>query len=191
MRREGRRRAFTLVEVVVALAVILILAAVAVPQLGGYLDQKRVAETKVQLELIRDALYGPSTSFYTVVTAHAGALSQLSTPITTSDRDACNAFFTGGDVNRWDDQGPYVNFMITANGMATPIGQARNALTRLGSGVTRQLRITIDDAPLADAQALDELVDGTAGAASGTVQYTALPDNLADVHYDVVINAAC
>ena len=191
MARKGRRSAFTLVEVIVALAVILILAAVAVPQLGGFLDQKRVEETKVQLELIRDALYGPATAFHSAVGANAGALSQLSTPITTSDRNSCTAPFSGAQVNRWDDQGPYVNFLITSSGMVTPMGQARNLLTRHGAGATRQLRITIDDVPLTDAQALDLLVDGVAGATSGTVQYAALPDNLADVTYDVVINTVC
>src|SRR6266516_4573532 len=52
-----RPNAFTLIEVVVALAVILILAAVALPNVAGYLDQQRVEQTKTQLDVIRDALY--------------------------------------------------------------------------------------------------------------------------------------
>ena len=52
---------FTLIEVVVALAVILVLAAVAVPALTGYLDQKSVEASATQLTTVRDALFNLTT----------------------------------------------------------------------------------------------------------------------------------
>lgn len=192
--RRARRAGFALVEVIVALAVLLILAAVALPQIAGYLDQKRIEETAAQLVIVRDALYRTTTGFRQAVGANAGRLSQLSTAITTSDRDSCGATYNGGEVGRWDDQGPYVNFVIDAStGMATPIGLANNALTRIVAGGTTRLRISWTDASLSDAAALDLYVDGAAGWNTGTVQWTPQlgVNGLVALTYDVVVDAAC
>ena len=192
--RRSRGSGFALVEVIVALAVLLILAAVALPQIAGYLDQKRIEETAERLVTVRDALYMPTTGFRQAVGANAGRLSQLSTAITTSDRDSCGATYNGGEVGRWDDEGPYVNFVIDpSSGMATPIGLANNTLTRVVAGGTTRLRISWTDASLSDATALDLYVDGTAAWNAGTVQWTPQlgVDGLVSLTYDVVVDAAC
>lgn len=192
-RRSERRGAFTLVEVIVALAVILILAAVAVPQLGGYLDQKRIEDTAALLVKIRDALYGPATSFRSVVQANASRLSHLSTPIVNGDDDSCGNNYSNAERNRWPNGGPYVNFIIDpVSGLATPIGQANDLLTRITGGGTR-LRITWPNTvTLADAQALDVYVDGTLSGTTGTVQWTPQTGtDMATLLYDVPINNTC
>lgn len=192
--RRSRGAGFALVEVIVALAVLLILAAVALPQIAGYLDQKRIEATAERLVVVRDALYKTTTGFRQAVGANAGRLSQLSTAITTSDRDSCGATYSGGEVGRWDDQGPYVNFVIDAtSGMATPIGLANNTLTRVTAGGTTKLRISWTDASLSDASALDLYVDGVAGWNAGTVQWTPQlgVNGLVTLTYDVVVDAAC
>ncbi|HYC53301.1 MAG TPA: prepilin-type N-terminal cleavage/methylation domain-containing protein [Gemmatimonadaceae bacterium] len=196
--RRPRWAGFALVEVIVALAVLLILAAVALPQIAGYLDQKRIEQTAEQLVIVRDALFKTGTgsiAFRQAVSASAGRLSQLTIPITTSDRDICGNTYNTGDINRWDDAGPYVNFVIDATtGMATPIGLANNAMVRFNDGGTIKSRITWTNASLSDAQALDLHVDGVVNYNAGTVRWT--PQNgvngvVTTLFYDVVIDGTC
>ena len=197
MTQGGRRRAFTLVEVIVALAVMLILAAVALPQLGGHLDQKRVEETADLLAELRDALYGPATSFRTVVQANASRLSHLSTPIVNGNQDSCGGNYTGVERGRWPNGGPFINWVIDpAAGLRTPIGQAQDLLDRdpnNGGGSTGRLRITFPNTvTLADAQALDIHVDGVLNGGTGVVQWTPQPGtDMATLWYDVLIDGTC
>lgn len=197
MRQAGRRSAFTLVEVIVALAVILILAAVAVPQLGGFLDQKRVEETAALLAQLRDALYGPATSFRTEVGANASRLSHLSTPIVNGDDDSCGGNYSGAERGNWPDGGPYVNWIIDpAAGLRTPVGQADDLMIRApanGGGATGRLRIRFNNSvTLVDAQALDVYVDGVLNGASGVVQWTPQAGtDMALMYYDVLIDGTC
>jgi prepilin-type N-terminal cleavage/methylation domain-containing protein len=197
--RRARRTGFTLVEVIVALAVLLILAAVAIPQIGGYVDQKRIESTASQLVIVRDALYLTGTGFRQVIQANASELSHLSSPITAADDDSCGNAFSTAERNRWPNGGPFVNFVIDAtSGMATPIGLANNALVRAPTtattGVTNRLRITWTNASLADAEALDLYVDGAAGWNAGTVQWTPQAGTngvVTTLYYDIVIDATC
>lgn len=164
----------------------LILAAVAVPQLGGYLDQKRIEETAELMVEIRDAL----TSFATEVGDNAGQLSYLSAPIVNGDADLCGTAYSGGERGDWADGGPYVNFVIdAAAGLATPIGQVQNDLDRSTVGGT-WLRITWNNTvTLADAQAFDLYVDGVLNGASGTVRWTPqVGTDMATVNYDIPIS---
>jgi len=196
--RRSRWVGFALVEVIVALAVLLILAAVALPQIAGYLDQKRIEETAVRLVVVRDALYktgGGSIAFRQTVGANAGRLSHLIIPITTADAHICGGNYSNGERNNWPDEGPYLNFVIDpAAGMATPIGLANNDLVRFNDGGTIKARITWTNASLDDAQALDLYVDGTLNYNAGTVRWT--PQNglngvVTTLYYDVVIDATC
>jgi prepilin-type N-terminal cleavage/methylation domain-containing protein len=199
VRRPLRRAGFTLVEVIVALAVVLILAAVAVPQLAGYLDQKRIEETATQMAEIRDALYKPgttNTAFYQTVGSNAGALHQLTTAITTSDLDSCQTTFSGAQRGNWPNGGPFLNYIVTTSGIATPIGQTDDVLIRVpanGGGSTGTLRVRWNNTvSLEDAQALDLYVDLTAGSTSGVVQYAAQAGtDMATLYYDIVINGSC
>lgn len=188
MPNAGRRggRAFTLVEVIVALAVMLILAAVAVPQLGGYLDQKRTEETAELMVEIRDALI----SFATEVGDNAGQLSYLSAPIVNGDADLCGTAYNGGERGNWANAGPYVDFVIDPGaGLATPIGQVENDLDRTTTGGTWLWITWNNTATLADAQAFDLHVDGVLNGASGTVRWSPQAGtDMATVNYVIPIN---
>jgi prepilin-type N-terminal cleavage/methylation domain-containing protein len=189
MRQAGRRSAFTLVEVIVALAVILILAAVAVPQLGGFLDQKRIEETAALLDEISDALYGPG-SFQDNVGANASQLSFLSAPIVSGHEDSCGDDYSGGERSDWADGGPYVNFVIDPSaGLRTAIGQANNQLTRVTGGGT-WLRITWNNTvTLVDAQAMDLYVDGALSGTTGAVRWTPQAGtDMATMTFDVPVS---
>jgi prepilin-type N-terminal cleavage/methylation domain-containing protein len=193
--------AFTLVEVIVALAVILILAAVSVPSLNGYLDQKNVEATATQLATVRDALYNTSATnvaFWQRVTAGASRLSQLSNVIVSGNAplgDSCKVAFVANDVTRWNNFGPFVNFPISsATGLVTPIGIAVDTMTRVPFSATAgRIRINfLNSVDLANAQLLDGVVDAGDGNVAGVVQWV-LPavNGVVTMYYFVAISNIC
>jgi type II secretory pathway pseudopilin PulG len=191
-------------EVIVALSVVLILAAVAVPSLAGYIDQKNVEAAATQLAGIRDALYNTAASnvaFWQRVTKGASRLSQLSTVINTGaypalgSGNSCHAVFLAADVTRWNSFGPFVNYPITpATGLVTPIGIAVDTMTRVPVGAgAGQTRINfLNSVELSNATLLDVVVDAGNGNAIGTVQWV-LPavNGIVTMYYFVTINALC
>jgi type II secretory pathway pseudopilin PulG len=191
-------------EVVVALVVVLALAAVAVPSLAGYLDQKNVEETATQLATIRNAIYNTAAgnvAFWQRVTRGASRLSQLSTVITTGAYPAlgagnsCHAAFAAADVTRWNSFGPFVNYPITpATGLVTPIGVAVDTMTRVpvGAGAGSTRINFLNSVELSKATMLDVVVDNGDGNAVGTVQWV-LPavSGIVTMYYFVAINATC
>jgi len=200
------KQAFTLVEIVVALAVILILAAVALPNVNGFLDQKRIEATKTQLETVRDALYNPvnnSNDFFEDVGSNAGRLSELSSVIiagnnsyATGTDDSCGNTFSNGERNGWLTTGPFMvyNSDRTA-GMMTPVGLVEDTLTRIpNSANPGVLRLTFkNNVSLADAQLLDDAIESGSGYNAGVVQWT--PQNgtngIVTLYYLVNINGTC
>lgn len=199
------RRAFSLLEVIVALAVILVMAAVTLPSLSGFARQMAVEETAVQLGTVRDALFkpgGPDDSFFESVGRNAGRLSELSATIVKNDDswatgtdDSCGDEFKNSHVNNWEDDGPFVNFHIDRTmGLTTAIGRAEDSLTRIpNSSDPGVLRINfLNNVELTDATMLDDVVDGGDGSASGTIQWV-LPatDGVVTMYYFVPINNRC
>jgi prepilin-type N-terminal cleavage/methylation domain-containing protein len=198
------RRAFTMIEVVVALVIILVLAAVALPNVTGYLDQQRVDAAATQLAAIRDALYGPATSFEGAINSNAGRLSELSQVIiagnasyATGTDNSCGNTFNSGDVTAWNAAGPFTTYNSDRSiGMMTPIGLAADSLTRVPASGPGSVRINfINSVELNDAELLDQKVDGTTtgGSAAGTVQWTpaAGVNGVVTMYYFVPINNRC
>lgn len=205
MARGGSAPGFSLVEIIVGLTVLLILAAVALPTLGAAADQARINAAAAQLQVVRNALFDPSSNghaFYQEVHANAGRLSELSTVIVANNEsyvtgadNSCGDDFSNGEVNRWISNGPFVNFGIDRiAGMATPIGQAADSLTRIPNdndpGV---LRINfINSVDIEDAKRLDTTIDGGNGNAAGIVQWLSVPvDGMVTMYYFIPINDEC
>jgi prepilin-type N-terminal cleavage/methylation domain-containing protein len=192
---------FTLIEVVVALAVILVLAAVAVPALTGYLDQKSVEASATQLATVRDALFNPAAgaiAFRQKVGSNAGRLSHLSAPIFDKNAgylNSCGVQYNKA-ANNWDGSGPFVNFHIDpAFGMASPIGTADDQLARnqpgAPPGTTLRIRF-LNAVEVGQAELLDQLVDASNGNATGIVQWV-LPavSGKVTLYYFVTVDATC
>jgi type II secretory pathway pseudopilin PulG len=195
------------VELVVALAVILILAAVALPNLTGYLDQKRIDATAAQLFAIRDALYNPAAGAVAfnqdVSGTNAGRLSELSSPIVsgnanyaTGTDNSCGGTFSVPQRNNWTATGPFTTYTSErTTGMMFPIGMAEDSLTRIpNSASPGDLSLNFLSVDLDDAVMLDETVDGTTnGWNAGRVQWTPQTgvNGRVKMYYLVAINNQC
>lgn len=194
-RRTGH--AFTLVEVVVALVIVLVLAAVALPNVNGYLAQKRVDATRDQLTAIAQAV----TAFEADINANAGRLSEFSSPIisgnatySTGTDDSCGAAFSNGERDDWD--GPYINFLVDrTGGMVTPIGVASDSLTRIpNTNSAGVLRINFDKSvALEDAILLDQTINAPGdGNAAGSVTWE-MPavEGMVTMYFTLPVNNRC
>jgi len=197
---------FTLIEVVVALAVILILAAVALPSVAGFLDQKRIDATATQLTNVRDAIYDNTkgaNAFSQKVGANPGRLSELDSIIIQGDAsyatgtdDSCGNAFAKKEVTNWTASGPFITYNSDrTTGMMTPVGRVEDTLTRIPNNASPGvLRLTfVNNVAVGDALLLDEALDAGSGYNSGTVQWT--PQNgingRVTMYYFVPINGVC
>ena len=81
-RRAAGAAGFTVIEVVVALAIMVTIAAVVSPSLLGFLDRARVDRAVESLETLAEAV----SEFHDDTREHPSALSNLSTPVTAGSR---------------------------------------------------------------------------------------------------------
>lgn len=169
--RRSVTAGFTLVEIVVALAIMVMMAVVVAPNLLSVLDRARVDKAQASLENLSTAL----VEFKDDVKENPGTLSQLSELIKTSDRNSCGSTYSPGDVNKWD--GPYTNRMIPETGVPVGIGTAQNDLIRdPPSANWSTLQMEVPLVTETDAVDLNARVDGDASSTGGTVRWTTPPD---------------
>lgn len=173
---RSRRAGFSLVEVLVTIAIVVALAVVVTPNIVGARDSERVITAERWLTDLRNAIHNPDMrrgSFRNDIGAYPGALEHLTREIQTSDWTSCGVSYTPGDVipDKW--QGSYLNRVVGPAGFPIGIGTVRNELTRDDPSTVKNsiLRIYVDDVIIEDATALDERIDLSDGRASGAVQW--------------------
>lgn len=180
---RGSRRGFSLIEVLVAVAVVIVLATALLPNLLASTDRLRVQSTALVLEALSD---GISTARFDNQDWPL-LLSHLVHGITTNDLNICGSTYRAGTVNNWD--GPYYERTFPATGLPTAIGVIRDTLEREiisgggggpgqgqgqgGGGAVSLLKIVVDSVPEEDARELNRIVDADGDAAAGTIRWTA------------------
>lgn len=174
------RRGFTLVEVMVAVAIVAILASVAVPNLISLIDTRRVASTKASL----DSLEAGVRRFQLSILRYPSALNHLTDPISTNganSRTSCTnpaLNYVVSGATRWTSSGPYFSKPIATDGYPTSIGIVNNTLVRSPSttagtnGPLGTLAINIPGVRTDDIDAL-ELLYETANSSTGQIRWSA------------------
>jgi type II secretory pathway pseudopilin PulG len=205
------RPALTLIETVVALAIVGIVA-LTIAIATGSASQRSVNELdnveraariltdlSEAIALWTERRSGEPTSFFHIIGTYPGKLSQLTTPITTSDRNSCglglplqNATrFKNAEVNRWEGQFfrqelPTTGFLIAPGFFANdqmlrysavfnPAGPPYFAEEYFPSGNTTTpgtLAIIIPNVKYTDAVALAQRVEGDPTGVFGAVRFT-------------------
>lgn len=211
---KGRpRAAFTLIEVVVAAVILVILAAITIPQVMDSLDKQRIEDT---VDILAEIHYGISntnqTGFMNVVRTGAsitntstapGKLTHLTEPIvaasSTNYHNSCGPgatatwSYNATAVTTWTLGGPFIQRTISFNdGIFLPIGQLQNTMIRTANPTTTPayLQLRINNVDPSDAAALDLRIDGVADAANGTIRYTTAA-GISTVNYLIPVPNRC
>ena len=163
----GRGRGFTLAEILIALAILAVLAAVLYPTAAAQFRTGQSAAIGNQLDNLRQAI----ANYRQNVKAFPSALTQLTTQPTVASLDACGATI-GANQALW--RGPYINQNIVGD---IPVADAIviNGLTRIpatGVNALGLLQISVASVDSALAVDLERQFDGNSNFATGTIQWT-------------------
>lgn len=192
-----KRTGFSIIEIVVALAIMTILGAIVLPSVGSYLDRKQVEESAATLDSLRVSI----GRFRTATADYPGRLSHLSKLITTSDLTACNTptvYVSPGSLTGWQNNGPFWDRDIERTGFALPIGVIRDSMHRTSvSGVAGTMVMTIPNVSIEDARELNlvedgplDLDQGDGSNTTGAVRFT-VPATSSTVSYHIPVASTC
>jgi prepilin-type N-terminal cleavage/methylation domain-containing protein len=205
---RANRSGFSLIEVIVASLIVVVLAAIVLPNVVDYMNNKRAVDTAQLLVDLGSAVTDPSNGdgFYQLVQrgggvdTYPGQLSELVNPITTTtaDRNSCGGTFNTTAVASWTANGPFLGTMIaTTGGLMSPIGLIQDSISRnppatntttTAAGVLEIRMLAVD---LSDAQYVDRVIDRGDGPTKGQLRYTDLGTGFADVKFLVPAGARC
>ena len=172
----GKKKGFTLIELMVVIAIIAVLAAVVAPQVFRQVAKGRAASVESFCNSVKTA----ATGYF----SDTGAWPANCTPANCNTIAGANGgFVAAATVNPgWD--GPYLDRWPAAN--ANPFAGNYNWLSTTGTATfgaanplwgERYVQITSVDT-LADANRIDIAIDGVAGAATGKVRYAGAAPNI-------------
>ena len=167
---SAHRRAMTIVEVLIALAILAIIAAVVLPTTASQLRDGHATALANQLANLREAI----GNYRQNVGAYPISLIQLTTQPVAGADDACGANLSNPELNAW--RGPYINQNIVGN---MPVGNAIvvASLTRIVVATAVLLQIRAARVENDIATDLEEQFDGNASFGTGTILWTAAGDD--------------
>jgi prepilin-type N-terminal cleavage/methylation domain-containing protein len=163
------RRGFTLIEMVAALAIFAIVAAVLVPALLGRLDKGESGALITNLDSLGEAIaaYRSDVGFY------PRQLAYLSTPIPTGTQDLCGNTIAAANLALW--RGPYLDRAISTAGLPSGGSLIGNTITRdpaSGATTVANLVISISEVDQSEASDVDAQLDGDGNLGTGGVRWS-------------------
>jgi prepilin-type N-terminal cleavage/methylation domain-containing protein len=187
---RGGRSAFTLIEVIVAAAIIATLSAIIFPVVAEQIERRRVDNAVTTLKNLADAV----TAFGVDVGMNPGSLVHLSSPITSADPNSCGSSYGIPAATQW--AGPYyTKQLLISTGLPLSednLGRVQDALVRDPVGVSTPgtLAFQVTGIPLEKATEIDDAVDGDSNGSTGRVRWTTPADASGHVtmSYHVAIN---
>jgi prepilin-type N-terminal cleavage/methylation domain-containing protein len=160
------RRGFTILEIVIAVSVMAVLAALTIPTITRYLDQQEIDTTASTLS----SLAAGVMQFQSVVSGTPFRITQLARNITSLDTTSCSGVgnalprttFTVATAAKWANGGPFYNKATNPQGFPLPIGTANDTLFRTSNSSTPGfLQIRINPVRFQDAILLNDAIDGS------------------------------
>ena len=187
---NSTRSGFTVIEVVVATAIIAVLSAVMFPVVSEQLEQRRVDKAITTLKSLADAV----TAFRANVGINPGRLVHLSNQILSTDLNSCGVAYGVAPANLW--AGPYyTRQVLVTTGLPLSednLGRVQNTLVRAPAAVATpgSLAFQVTGIPLEKVTLIEDAVDGDASATTGRVRWTTPADANGHVtlSYHVAIN---
>jgi hypothetical protein len=182
------RRGYILIYVIILIAAAAAFSAVIAPTVASTSDKARIASTAKTLQLLEAGV----DSFTTHVTVFPGTLSELTTPITTANKNSCQTAMVAANVTGWTTWGPFLWTMFAdPGGIYTPIGRIKNTVPTRTLG-KNDMYIDIAAIDTADASALDRYIDGSTGTLGDTITIipTTPTHDTATVRFRVVKGSA-
>jgi general secretion pathway protein G len=157
--------AFTLAEILVALAIIAVVGAVVIPALRAQIEESRISKMVVDLRSIAQAI----REYEKHVGTYPADLSELTTrPVAGTDKNSCGVILTAPEVALW--RGPYLPSPAPyIEGEDTIFGNLKRK-----NGSTKNpdiLQISVRQPPMATALKVDSLFDGDGDLTAGTITW--------------------
>jgi prepilin-type N-terminal cleavage/methylation domain-containing protein len=198
---SARRTGFSMIEMVVAMAILVILAAVVVPSIVEHVRQEQITSTVSIFNQLSDSV----KSFKTVITQYPGKLSHLGTKIVSGDVSGCSgvspspstAVTYGTNNTRWVN--PFWPEVISTQGFRLPIGTANDQMIRTSNNTTAGfLQIIVPNVPYDVALDLNTTADGpndptvSRSSTTGMIRY-GVPDaaELVQLSYSIPVAKTC
>src|SRR5262245_14061449 len=150
------RPGYALLWVIVTVGIVAALAAAAAPTLAAAADRQRAVRTAEHLRAMSAAFI----EFGDDVGAYPGNISQLTNQISTSSKNSCRAVMTATQVDKWDDDAPFVPFYTPPQGSWTDLGRIRDSIPARSDPPARTpIYAEIPGVSSADAALLARVVD--------------------------------
>lgn len=179
------RRGFTLMEILVAVAIVAVLTAVLLPALSNKLrDSRTTALSQTFLGLSQGI-----AEFKRATTKYPSSLQLLTTPPLSTDNNICGGDLSTTPAALWS--GPYSSRTILSTGISMGDAVIQNSLRRVTAGSSTFLLIDAYGVENSTVDDLESGLDGgTADANGGTIRWVAgSSTSIENVSYAIPINS--
>jgi hypothetical protein len=171
-------------EIVVVGVILTIVAAIVVPNVAGYYNQKRASDTVAILKSLSLSLNNPNgmandLGFLQTVLRYPSRLSHLTVKILVTDKQCSGVVYTAAQVAAWRASPAYSSYnILPLQGVATPLGWiqdtvvkgTRNDAIEPGSSPKGWVELHLDSLSTADVQAIDLAIDDVVDSTKGLVR---------------------